>query len=142
MSRRRYDERGSVTPMIAGFFVLLAVMVAVVVDASAAYLQRSGLDSVADGAALTAATALNGDPVYTSGAWEVDEPTARAAVEAYLAATGARQKYPGLVHRVTIEGDRAVVRVSAPLDLPLDLPGGPANPTVGSTGSAVIRVSD
>ena len=49
------DERGTVTLLIVGFAVVLLMMAAVVTDASAAYLQRQGLDTLADGAALTAA---------------------------------------------------------------------------------------
>ena len=37
-----------------GVALVMLVMVAVVVDASAAYLRQSGLDSLADGAALAA----------------------------------------------------------------------------------------
>ena len=48
---RPRDERGSMTPLIIGFTVVVALVVAVVVDASAAYLRRQGLNATADAAA-------------------------------------------------------------------------------------------
>src|SRR4029079_9679145 len=53
-------EHGSVTPLILGFAVAVAMLVAVVVDASAAYLRRQGLNSAADAAALAATDAIQG----------------------------------------------------------------------------------
>ena len=41
--------------MIIGFALVLAMLVALVTDASAAYLRRQGLDTLADGAALRGA---------------------------------------------------------------------------------------
>ena len=49
------DQAGQATVRIIGFAVVLAMLMATVVDASAAYLQRQGLDTVADGAALRGA---------------------------------------------------------------------------------------
>ena len=43
----RRDERGQASVLIIGFAVVLAMVVALVVDSSAAYLQRQGLDSLA-----------------------------------------------------------------------------------------------
>ncbi len=75
--------------------------VAVVTDASAAYLQRQGLDNLADGAALAGADlGAAGDDVYTGGIGDdrlaVTEAEAKAAVQAYLQRAGAHAKYPGL----------------------------------------------
>ena len=139
----RYDERGSTTPLIVGFFVLLAVMVAVVTDASAAYLQRSGLDSVADGAALAATQGVGGlyEHGLDDGTAPFDEPSARSRVADYLARVAARERFPGLEHAIEVRGDRVVVHVRAPLDLPLAVPGGPERAMISSTGSAVIAVS-
>ena len=43
MTPRPRDDRGSITPLIVGFALIVALLVAVVVDASAAYLRRQGL---------------------------------------------------------------------------------------------------
>ena len=64
-ARRR--ERGSITPLVVGLAVVVALLVAAVVDASAAYLQRQGLDAVADAAALAATDGIEGDQVYLQG---------------------------------------------------------------------------
>ena len=140
----RADERGATTVAIIGFFAMLLLVVAVAVDSTAAYVQRQGLDTLADGAALTGADlAAEGREVYTEGVpvegrLELTASRAREAVAAYLASTGAHDRYPGLSWEVAVEATEVTVRVSAPLDLPLDVPGAPAAPRVGSTGTAAV----
>jgi uncharacterized membrane protein len=131
--------------LIIGFAAVLLMLIAVVVDASAAYLQRQGLDSLADGAALAGADAgASGEDVYTQG---VDEDrlrlfadTARAGVADYLARSQAAADYPGLRFEVSVDpATRSVtVRLTAPLDLPLTVPGSPERATIGATGSDVV----
>lgn len=146
MSSRQRDELGQVTLLVIGFAFLLAVAVAVVVDASAAYLHRSGLDTLADGAALHGADlGATGQDVYTGGVPDgrlaVTAPAVRAAVADYLRAVGAHQRYPGLAFEVSVDAEeRVTVRLSAPLDLPLAFPGSPAGARVGATGSAISTV--
>ena len=61
-------KRGQATILIVGFAVVLAMVVALVVDTSAAYLQRQGLDTLADGAALRGADlGATGEDVYQGG---------------------------------------------------------------------------
>ncbi len=142
---RERDERGQVTVLIIGFAFVLALAVAVVVDASAAYLQRQGLDTLADGAALRGADlGATGQDVYAGGVGEgpleLTPAQANAAVRRYLADVGAYRRYPGLAYDVRIEPatDSVVVRLRAPLDLPLTVPGSAERPTVSSTGSARV----
>jgi hypothetical protein len=140
----RADERGQATVLIVGFATVAALMVGVVVDASAAYLRRQGLDSLADGAALAAADGIQGEQVYAGGLGDhalVDSAVARGYVADYLAATGAGRRYPGLGWSVRTEDERVVVHVSAPLDLPIDPPGWAHRPVVGATASSVVLVS-
>lgn len=138
------DERGQGTVIIVGFAVVVMMLVAVVVDAGAAYLERQSLDSLADGAALYGAdAAAEGRDVYRGGLGHDDldlsVDVARAAVRDYLRDSGAYDAHPGLRATVAVRDDRVVVDLVAPLDLPLTLPGGPEQPTVGATGSAVVR---
>jgi len=142
---RSRDERGQATVLIVGFAVVLMMAVALVVNASAAYLQRQSLDSLADGAALVAADAgAEGEDVYAGGLGEerlaLLEATAREAVDDYLTRTGARAQYPGLAR--TVQVDRATrsvrVRISAPLALPLTIPGAPQTATVAAVGAAAV----
>lgn len=144
---RRRGERGSTIPLIVGFTVVLLVAAGVVLDASAAYLQRQSLDTLADGAALRGADlGAQGQEVYAEGL-DVDRlrPTrdaASAAVAAYLAETGAYRRFPGLRFEVAISAvdRRVVVRLRAPVDLPLSVPGSPDHPLVGAAGSAAVTL--
>ena len=145
---RRHDERGTVTLLIVGFAVVLLMMAAVVTDASAAYLQRQGLDTLADGAALTAADAgASGDEAYRDGLdadLHLDADVARAAVFGYLHRVGAFTRYPGLTVRVSVDSatKRVVVEVHASIHLPLHVPGSPEYADVGATGAATVGVDD
>lgn len=131
--------------MIIGFAVVIAMMVVVVVDASAAYLRRQALSTLADGAALAAADGIQGEQVYTGGLGEravVDPDRAQALVEAYLSSVGAARSYPGLSRVVVTSGDRVVVRLAAPMDLPLPLPGVPDAGRVSAEAASVVEVGD
>jgi Flp pilus assembly protein TadG len=140
------DERGTVTLLIVGLAVVLLMMTAVVTDASAAYLQRQGLDTIADGAALTAADAgASGAEAYGSGLdanLHLDADVARAAVDSYLRRVGGYTRYPGLAVRVTVDPSRqrVIVEVHAPLRLPLHVPGSPDRASIGATGAATVGV--
>ena len=147
MTRR--DERGQSAVLIVGLASFLLLAIVVVVDASAAFLQRQGLDTVADGAALAGADAgsRNIDWIYGTGVGseprlDQAEALARAAVEDYLNQTGARSRYPGLSYEVAFDStdNSVVVEVRAPLDLPLTIPGSPERPVVGTVASAVVLV--
>lgn len=137
------EERGSSTPLIIAFMAVILLLVAVVVDASAAYLTHQRLDELADGAALQGADqGAQGSDAYGGGLGSRDlrisRVEAEAAVRAYLRDVGAHADHPGLRAVVRVVGDRVVVELSAPVDLPLHLPGGPDNPSVSSVGSAVV----
>ena len=142
---RRGSEGGQTALLIIGFVLVAAMLVVVVVDATAAYLRRQALSSLADGAALAAADGIEGQQVYTSGLGEraaVDAGTARELVREHLSSVGAQRRYPGLVDVVDTDSDRVVVRLAAPLRLPLPLPGVARQSVVGATAAAVIVVSD
>ena len=139
------DERGQTTVLIVGFAVVLMMAVAMVVNVSAAYLQRQSLDNLAEGAALMAADAgAEGDDVYAGGLdddrLELLAAAARRAVDDYLAGTGAAQDYPGLTRTVEVDpATRSVrVRIAAPLKLPLTIPGAPRTATIAATGAAAV----
>lgn len=143
--RRSYADRGSTIPLIVGFAGLLLVAGAVVVDVTAAYLQRESLDSLADGAALHGADlGAQGLEVYAGGLdadrLELTEQAARSAVAAYLTDTAAYRRFPGLTFDVSVGAERVEVELHARADLPLRVPGSPQRPTVGAHGSAVVSV--
>lgn len=141
----RRDERGQTAPLIIGFTLVIAMMVAVVVDATAAYLRRQSLLALADGAALAAVDGIAGEQVYLSGLEEravLDPEAARALAASYFSAVDAGARYPGLAHAVEIDAERVVVRVVAPLELPLPLPGVGRTAHVHATAAAVVTLSE
>jgi hypothetical protein len=146
VAERRRDQYGTVALLIIGLAVVLLMMTAVVTDASAAYLQRQGLDTLADGAALTAADAgASGDEAYGNGLdadLHLDADVARAAVFSYLHRIGAYTRYPGLTAQVSVDSSRqrVVVEVHAPLHLPLHVPGSPEQASVGAASAATVGV--
>ncbi|WP_203230970.1 pilus assembly protein TadG-related protein [Nocardioides caldifontis] len=135
------DERGQTSLLVVGFFVVALLLVVVVVDASAAYLQRQRLDALADGAALAATQAVEGEQVYTDGLGErarLDPADARRHVAAYLrAASGER-----LGFRVRTTVDSVEVEVSTALDLPLVPPGWDGRATVTGRAASYVDVVD
>lgn len=138
-------ERGQTSLLLVGFTVVALLMIGVAVDASAAYLRRQGLDALADGAALSAADGVQGRQVYEGGLGErarIDPAVAQALVADYLAATGAAREYPGLRYSVDATADRIVVRVSAPLELPITPPGWVERPVISATAASYVVVTD
>ncbi|GAA4811273.1 pilus assembly protein TadG-related protein [Nocardioides caeni] len=140
---RMASDRGSSLPLIVAFAAIVLLLVGVVVDASAAFLARQRLDALADGAALQGADlGAQGSDAYDGGLaaddLEISRREAERAVRAYLRDVGAADRHPGLRAVVRVVDDRILVRLEAPLDLPLDLPGAPERPTVVAEGSAVV----
>ena len=64
----------------------------------------------------------------------------RGSVREFLAASGAYGSYPGLAFDVDVDPatSTVTVHVTAPLDLPLTVPGSPGVAQIGATGSAVV----
>ena len=141
----RRDESGQVTLLIIGFATILLMAIVVVIDASAAYLQRQGLDSLADGAALHGAD-LGSAGVYAEGLPDdrlLQETSAvQSAVHDYLRESGAAERYPGIQASVVVDpiGRSVTVSLRAPLDLPLTLPGWSTDPVVGASSTAAVTV--
>jgi hypothetical protein len=136
-------ERGQASLLIIGFALVVAMLVAVVVDASAAYLRRQDLDGLADGAALAATDGIRADQVYVGGLGAraaLDPAAARAYVASYLQESGAAARFPGLAWSVTVGPDTVLVRVVAPLDLPLRLPGRRFRPLVAGSAASYVDV--
>jgi hypothetical protein len=142
--RLRRGDNGQVTVMIVGFFLVLGLLTAVVVDASAAYLRNQSLNSLADGAALAAADGIEGAQVYSGDLddrAEIDPELAARYVEEYLVDIGAREDYPELQLSIRLEDQRAVVEISAPLRLPITPPGWDDTTIVTGEASAVVPVT-
>ena len=139
----RRDERGQTSVLIVGFAVVLLILIAMAIDASAAFRHRQSLTNLADGAALFGADAgASGRDVYDGGIGQqpldVTAAAARAGVARYLGTVGAYRDHPGLRYEVTVRDDAVWVTVTAPVDLPLTFPGVDGSPRVSATSRAVI----
>lgn len=138
-------DRGSITPLVIGLAVVVALLVVVVVDASAAYLRREGLNAVADAAALAATDGLQGERAYTEGLGEeveLDPASAREFVAAYLGASGAAARYADLTWTVGVRARHVLVRLRASMALPLRPPGTAERVWITGSSSAVVTVGD
>ena len=139
----RTDERGSTIPLLITFTAVLLLLVAAVVDSGAAYLGNQQVDALADGAALRGAdAAAEGSSTYEHGVGDgpltLTAQKAEQAVLAYLRDVGAAGDHPGIHASVSVAHGHVVVVLTAPVALPLHLPGAPFRTTVRSTGSASV----
>lgn len=133
MSRR---EDGQITVMTIGFFVFLGLLAVVVVNASAAFLQRQELDNLADGAALAAADGLSRESFYRNGVVEVDGRQASRLVADYLTGQEVRAV------QVRTDGDHVYVRMERVVDLAIAPPGWRASTTIRSEATSQLRRVD
>jgi Flp pilus assembly protein TadG len=108
--RRADDDEGTILVLTLGLVGLLLVAVAIVVDVSAVVLAKRGVASAADGAAVSAAQALDEAALYEDGLGtriplSAQQAAARVAAYQLDAATG----QPGLQLAVRIEGGTTAV---------------------------------
>lgn len=142
--RSERGERGSIAPLVIGLAAVVAMLVAVVVDVSAAFLRREAMNAVADAAALAATDGLQGDSAYRHGLGDritLDGSAAGHFVVNYLRATAAPERFPGLSWSVMVEGDQVLVRLRAPMELPLRIPGAGRGVEIAASSAAVVSVS-
>ena len=134
--RPRGDD-GTVLPLVLGLTGVLLLAVGLVVNVSAVILAKRALASAADGAAVSAAQALDEQAFYAAGlagGIPLDQDEAARRVAAYRADVVGAQ--PGVVMSVDVDGRTAVVRASRTVTLPLRMLGtGPV------TVEAVARAS-
>lgn len=139
-ARSRRDEDGSISLFILGLAVIAMLLIAGGVAVTSAHLSRMRLLDVADGAALSAANALD-DTAYAEGVGE-SVPLSNTSVQTRAATyLGARPR-PGSITQWrlapgtgTPDGRTAVVVVVGEAELPMI---GPAMRDLGI--SVTIRV--
>ncbi|MGI8699182.1 MAG: pilus assembly protein TadG-related protein [Mycobacteriales bacterium] len=119
---RRRGEDGSISLLIVFYTLIAAAMVVVAVDASAFFLAQRGLSSVADGAAVSAAQALDEDAIYAGRAGDelpLDAGGVRAAVAGYLTDRELASTYPTLqVPEASTDGETVTVTLTYDKKLP------------------------
>lgn len=126
-------ERGSITVMSIGFLLLIGALTVVVVNASAAFLQRQELNNLADGAALAAADGLDAAAFYERRQVVLSASDVQALVTQHIADSDAR------LAALEVDGDRVHVRLTRPMDLPLVPPGWVDRTVVVADADAWLR---
>jgi Flp pilus assembly protein TadG len=121
---RRRSDGGSVLVLTMGFAAVLLLMVTVVVNVSSVVLAKRGVAGAADGAAVSAAQALDLDALYAQGLGAqipLSAADADRRVQAYAAQ--ARTGQPGLRLTLSLDGTTAVVEGVRVVALPFPVPG-------------------
>ena len=126
-------ERGTVTVMTIGFLMLLGLLTVVVVNSSAAFLERQRLNNLADGAALAAADGLDEAGFYTDRDVVLDPNEARRLVSDYLAGENVRSV------SVTTDADTVHVHLERDLELALTPPGWTSRTTIVADATSQLR---
>ncbi|MRK01041.1 MULTISPECIES: pilus assembly protein TadG-related protein [Aeromicrobium] len=129
-------EEGQITVMTIGFLVFIGLLAAVVINASAAFLERQELDNMADGAALAAADGLSRDIFYRRGEVTLDDAEARRLVGSYVTGDGIR------IVRVSTDEEEVSVRLERSIDLAISPPGFTSRTTIVSEATAQLRLGD
>jgi uncharacterized membrane protein len=119
--------------MTIGFLMLLALLTVVVVDSSAAFLERQRLNNLADGAALAAADGLDEAGFYADRRVVLDPDEARRLVFDYLAGEDVRAV------DVATDADTVTVHLERELDLVITPPGWVASATIAAGATAQLR---
>jgi uncharacterized membrane protein len=110
--------------LTVGFVAVVLLMVAVVVNVSSVVLAKRGVAGAADGAAVSAAQALDHDALYAQGLGaQIPLSAADAELRVQAYAAGARAGQPGLRLALSLEGSTAVVEGVRVVGLPFPLPG-------------------
>lgn len=118
---RPSGDDGQLTLLVLAYTVIAALLVTVVVNVSRVYLERRSLLAAADGAALSAANAVDLGGVYAGagGDLPLDAAGARTAVEQYVRdADLARQFGQFRVVGVDTDGVSVTVTFAATVPMP------------------------
>ena len=130
------DDRGNVTVLTIGFLFVLGLVLVVVVNASAAFLERRELMNLADRVALHAADGLDRDRVYASGIDDV------AVLDAADADALVRDIVPaGVSVELRTSGDRVMVDLTRTVTLPLVPPGFPDTALIRADATGQLRLA-
>lgn len=131
----RTAERGNITVLTIGFMAVLGMLIVVVVNASAAFLERRELMNLADRVALHAADGLDRDRVYAGG---IDDEAVLDSGDAHALVRGI---VPGDVDlRLRTAGDRVEVDLTRRVRLPIVPPGFPDAATIRADATGRLQL--
>lgn len=141
--KNRNDE-GSVLVLGIGLSLVCVLVATVAINVATVWLARTSLDSVADGAALAGAQAIDSAAVYRdglSGITRVSPSQARAKVRAYLARPEVKSQVHGLKLRsISVSGNSVQVTVSCSPAMPFGYLWDTATVTARSKARAINYV--
>lgn len=128
-------ESGQISVLIIGCATIIGLLAVVVINSSAAFLQRQRLADLADGAALAGADAIQSEQIYTKGLSSdlpLDSVMAREAVSSYVT---------GRVSDWDIQTSPRAVRVQLReiISLPLVPPGWKSQTMIFAESTALLR---
>lgn len=133
---KRGPEHGQITVLTVGFLLILGLLTVVVINASAAFLERRELLNLADRAALTAADGLARDQLYRQG---VDSEVPIDVAEAQRLAASVVPTDAAL--DVRVEDGTVHVRLERTYGLPITPPGWRDSARIGAESTAQLRVA-
>lgn len=114
MMRMARDDTGSTLPLIMFYASLSLILILLVTAATALYLERKRLFTLADGAALVGAESFDLDTVNPSdGSPLLQTADVAAAVDGYLASASSEFEGLGVERADTPDGRSARVTLSA-----------------------------
>ncbi|KHL19601.1 putative Flp pilus-assembly TadE/G-like protein [Mumia flava] len=131
------DQTGQISVTIIGFALVVGLMVAAVVDATALYLEHRRLADLADGAALAASEGVQRDRLYgqLGGTAPLDANAARRDVARYFAEASVSD----VRWRIAQAGAGVRVELVRTVALPIVPPGWDSAVTVRSDAGVVLR---
>ena len=130
----RRDE-GNTTVLAIGLLLVLGLLTVVVVNASAAFLERRDLMNLADRAALTAADGLARDQLYLG-----EDAGSTIVLDLREASALTRSVVPSDTRvYVVVQGDMVTVRLDRRYVLPLRPPGWSAEVDIAAESTAQLR---
>ena len=117
-------DDGSVTLLVIGCLLVVVFLILVVVDVSRVFLAQRSLGAAADGAAVSAAGAVDETAVYVGGLdaeLPIDAAEAQERVAAYAGAAGLAVEYDQFsVEAVDVSGSTVTVTFRAVVHLPFE----------------------
>ncbi|WP_293786184.1 pilus assembly protein TadG-related protein [uncultured Aeromicrobium sp.] len=133
---KRGREHGQITVLTVGFLLILGLVTVLVVNASASFLERRELLSIADRAALTAADGLARDRLYRQG---VDHDVPIDTAEAQRLAAAVVPTDTAL--HVRVDGGAVHVRLERFHALPITPPGWRDGARIVAESTAQLRAT-
>lgn len=131
-------ESGQISVLIIGCCTLIGLLAVVVINSSAAFLQKQRLADLADGAALAGADAIQIEQIYAKGLnrdLPLNAPVAQKAAVAHLAGKN------NLTWNIQASTSAVRIQLREPIKLPLVPPGWKSQTMIFAESTALLRTN-